>query len=158
MKEEKIKEDKSLKKSKEEHNKRIKELEDKVESLENSWKRALADYQNLQKRTSEEKEGFLSFVKIQVLEKFLPFFDNLEKIEEHLEDEGLEITLRDLKRTLKDMGVEEIEALGKDFDLNLMEAVEIQKGEKNKVLKVHQKGYLLNGNLLRPAKVAVGQD
>lgn len=152
------KEDKSLKKSKDQLEKRIEELESRIESLDNSWKRALADYKNLEKRTSEEKEGFLSFVKIQVLEKFLPFFDNLEKIERHLEDEGLNITLKDLKRTLKDMGVEEVEALGKDFDLNLMEAVEIQKGEKNKVLKVHQKGYLLNGVLLRPAKVAVGQD
>ncbi len=100
----------------------------------------------------------MSFVKIQVLEKFLPFFDNLEKIEEHSEDEGLNITLKDLRRTLKDMGVEEINALGEEFDLNQMEAVEMQKGERNKVLKVHQKGYLLNGNLLRPAKVAVGQD
>lgn len=153
-----MKEDKSLKKSKEEHEKKIKELEDKVESLESSWKRALADYKNLEKRTAEEKEGFLSFVKIQIIEKFLPFFDNLEKIEEHSKDEGLSLTLKDLKRTLKDMGVEEVEALGKDFDLNVMEAVEMQKGEKNKVLKVHQKGYLINGNLVRPAKVAVGQE
>ena len=149
------KEDKLLKKS--EYEKKIKELEDKIESLDNSWKRALADYKNLEKRTAEEKESFLTFVKIQVIESFLPFFDNLEKLEEHSKDEGLKITLKDLKKVLNLMGVEEIDAKGKDFDPNTMEAIEMTEGDQNKIIKVHQKGYLLNGNLLRPAKVAVGQ-
>jgi molecular chaperone GrpE len=127
-----------------------------VESLENSWKRALADYKNLEKRTTEEKEVYLNLIKIQVLENFLPFIDNLEKIEENIDEEALSLTLNDLKKSLKLMGVEEIEAEGKDFDPDTMEAVETVEGEKNKVLKIHQKGYLLNGNLLRPAKVAVG--
>lgn len=145
------------KKIQENYENQIKELQDKVESLDNSWKRALADYNNLEKRTAEEKEHFLTLVKIQVMESFLPFFDNLEKIQEHSKDEGLELTLKDLQKVLKNTGVEEIEAEGKDFDHNTMEAIEIQKGEKNKVLKVIQKGYLINGILLRPAKVAVGQ-
>lgn len=145
------------KKIQENYENQIKELQDKVESLDNSWKRALADYNNLEKRTAEEKEHFLTLVKIQVMEGFLPFFDNLEKIQEHSKDEGLKLTLKDLQKVLKNIGVEEIEAEGKDFDHNTMEAIEVQKGEKNKVLKIIQKGYLLNGILLRPAKVAVGQ-
>ena len=145
------------KKTQENYEKQIKELQDKVESLDNSWKRALADYSNLEKRTAEEKENFLTLVKIQIVESFLPFFDNLEKIQEHSKDEGLSLTLKDLQKVLKNIGVEEIEAEGKDFDHNTMEAIEVQKGEKNKVLKIIQKGYLLNGFLLRPAKVAVGQ-
>lgn len=158
MKEDKKKDDTLLKKIKEDYENQIKELQDKVESLDNSWKRALADYSNLEKRTSEEKENFLTLVKIQVIESFLPFFDNLEKIQEHSDDEGLRIVIKDLKNTLKNMGVEEIDALGKDFDHNTMEAMELKKGEKNKVLEIYQKGYLLNGNLLRPAKVVVGQE
>jgi molecular chaperone GrpE len=153
------KDDKSLKKSEEnseEFEKRIEELEEKVESLENSWKRALADYKNLEKRTAEEKEVYLNLIKIQVLENFLPFIDNLEKIEENINEEALSLTLKDLKKSLNLMGVEEIEAEGEDFDPDTMEAVETVEGGKNKVLKIHQKGYLLNGNLLRPAKVAVG--
>ena len=145
------------KKTQENYEKQIKELQDKVESLDNSWKRALTDYSNLEKRTAEEKENFLTLVKIQIVESFLPFFDNLEKIQEHSKDEGLNLTLKDLQKVLKNIGVEEIEAEGKDFDHNFMEAIEVQKGEKNKVLKIIQKGYLLNGFLLRPAKVAVGQ-
>lgn len=157
MKEDKNKEDTFLNKIKEDYENQIKDLQDKIESLDNSWKRALADYNNLEKRTAEEKENFLTLVKIQIMESFLPFFDNLEKIQEHSKDEGLELTLKDLQKVLKNTGVEEIEAEGKDFDHNTMEAIEIQKGEKNKVLKVIQKGYLINGILLRPAKVAVGQ-
>jgi molecular chaperone GrpE len=145
------------KKTQENYENQIKELQDKVESLDNSWKRALADYSNLEKRTADEKENFLTLVKIQIVESFLPFFDNLEKIQEHSKDEGLNLTLKDLQKVLKNIGVEEIEAEGKDFDHNFMEAIEVQKGEKNKVLKIIQKGYLLNGFLLRPAKVAVGQ-
>jgi len=172
MKEEKIKEDKSLKKTKEEYEAEIKKLEEKIKEteekaremeekikiLDNSWKRALADYKNLEKRTAEEKEGFLTFVKSQVVEAFLPFFDNLEKLDENIKDEGLNLTLRELKKVLKSLGVEEIEADGKEFDPKYMDAIEVQKGEKNKVLKTYQKGYLLNGNLIRPAKVVVGQE
>jgi molecular chaperone GrpE len=157
MKEDKKKEDTPSKKTQENYENQIKELQDKVESLDNSWKRALADYSNLEKRTADEKENFLTLVKIQIVESFLPFFDNLEKIQEHSKDEGLNLTLKDLQKVLKNIGVEEIEAEGKDFDHNFMEAIEVQKGEKNKVLKIIQKGYLLNGFLLRPAKVAVGQ-
>lgn len=149
--------DKPLKKT-ENLEKQVSELKDKVEHLESSWKRALADYKNLEKRTAEEKQGYINIIKIQILEAFLPFIDNLEKIEGNSKDEGLALTLKDLRKTLGLMGIEEISAEGKDFDVNTMEAIETIEGEKNKVLKIHQKGYLLNGNLLRPAKVAVGQE
>ena len=132
MKEDKNKEDAFLKKIKEDYENQIKDLQNKIESLDNSWKRALADYNNLEKRTAEEKEHFLTLVKIQVVESFLPFFDDLEKIQEHSKDEGLKLTLKDLHKALKDIGVEEIEAEGKDFDHNIMEAVEVRKGEKIK--------------------------
>ncbi len=165
MKEEKIKEEKRSKKTKEEYEAKIKDLEEKTEdmekkikTLENDWKRALADYKNLEKRIVEEREKFLVFTKIQIIESFLPFFDNLEKIEEHIKDEGLNLTIKELKKTLKSLGVEEVETDGKEFDPMYMEAVEMQKGEKNKVLKTYQKGYLINGNLIRPAKVVVGQE
>ena len=136
----------------------IKELETKIVSLENNWKRAVADYKNLEKRTAEEKTNYMHFTKSQVIKEFLPFFDNLERLEDHTNDEGLKLVIKDLKNTLKNMGVEEVDALGKDFDHNTMEAMELKKGEKNKVLEIYQKGYLLNGNLLRPAKVVVGQE
>jgi molecular chaperone GrpE len=136
----------------------IKELEQKIADLENNWKRALADYKNLEKRVAEDKEQLVFYVKKQAIEEFLPFLDNLEKIEEHIKDKGLELTLKEFRKTLVSMGVQEIEVEGKDFDHLIMEAVETQKGDKNKVLKTTQRGYLLNGKLLRPAKVIVGQE
>lgn len=139
-------------------NKQIKELEQKVSDLENSWKRALADYKNLEKRIVEDKEQLAFYVKKQSLEEFLPFLDNLEKIEEHTKDKGLELTLKDFRKTLTNMGVQEIESEGKEFNLEIMDAIETKKGENNKVLKTVLRGYLLNGKLLRPAKVIVGQE
>ncbi|NMB91743.1 nucleotide exchange factor GrpE [candidate division WWE3 bacterium] len=137
--------------------KHIKHLEGKVKDLENNWKRALADYKNLEKRVLEDKEQLAFYIKKQTIEDILPFLDNLEKIGEHIKDKGLELTLKDFKQTLSFMGVEEIKALGKDFNSNEMEAVETGEGEKDKVLKVLSNGYLLNGKLLRPAKVVVGK-
>lgn len=56
----------------------------------------------------EEREKFLVFTKIQIIESFLPFFDNLEKIEEiSIKDEGLNLTIKELKKTLKSLRVEE---------------------------------------------------
>jgi molecular chaperone GrpE len=136
----------------------IKELEQKAIDLENNWKRALADYKNLENRIAEDKEQLVFYVKRQAIEEFLPFLDNLEKIEEHLKDKGLELTLKDFKKTLLGMGVLEIESDGKEFDHETMDAVDTQKGKANMVLKTAQRGYLLNGKLLRPAKVIVGQE
>lgn len=138
--------------------KKIEELEKKVTDIDNSWKRSLADYKNLEKRTTDEKIQFAFYIKKQVIESILPFLDNLERLDKHLEDEGLKLILKDLKQTFKDMGIEEIQSEGKAFDSNIMDAVEVRKGDKNIVLETLVKGYLLNGNLLRPAKVVVGQN
>ena len=142
----------------EKYHKQIEELKQKVSDLENNWKRALADYQNLEKRIAEDKEQLVFYVKKQTVEEFLPFLDNLEKIEEHVKDKGLELTLKEFKKTLTNMGVQEIETEGKEFDHEVMDAIETQKGDKNKILKTALRGYLLNGKLLRPAKVIVGQE
>lgn len=152
-----MKEEKKKNEELEKCKKEAKELEQKVAEFENNWKRALADYQNLEKRVAEEKVQFVYYIKAQTLLSILPFLDNLEKIEQHIKDKGLELTLKDFKQTLYSIGVEEINVLGKDFDSNIMEAVEMSKGDKNKVLKISSKGYLLEGKLLRPAKVIVGQ-
>jgi molecular chaperone GrpE len=137
--------------------KEVIDLHQKVAEAEERWKRALADYKNLEKRTAEEKIQYAFFIKKMTIESFLPLLDNLEKIEHHIKDKGLELTLKDFRQTLSNMGVTEIEVVGKDFDHSFMEAVGMHKGEKNKVLKIEGKGYLLEGNLLRPAKVIVGQ-
>ena len=136
----------------------IKELEQKISDLENNWKRALADYKNLENRIAEDREQLVFYVKKQAIEGFLPFLDNLEKIEEHVKDKGLELTLKDFRKTLSNMGIQEIETEDKEFNHETMDAIDTKKGKKDVVLKTALRGYLLNGKLLRPAKVIVGQE
>ncbi len=129
---------------------------DKITDLENKWKRALADYANLEKRIEKEKEDFVKFANAQLLNKLLAVLDNLELAERHLKDKGLTLAGNRFREILKEEGVEEIEVLGRNFDPELMDAVETVDGPKNKVVEVVLKGYKLYGKVLRPAKVKVG--
>ena len=124
--------------------------------LENNWKRALADYRNLEKRVTEEREMFFTFANSSLVLRILPILDNLESLAKHIDDEGLKMTIKDFKRILDEEGVKEIEAEGKDFDAELMEAIEKVEGAKDKVVEVLQKGYTMKEKILRPARVKVG--
>ncbi len=137
-------------------NKKVEELEQQVIELETSWKRALADYKNLERRMELEREQIGLFATEILVKKLLPVLDNLELTTKHLKDQGLELTLKDFSQILKDMGLTEVEALGKDFNPNEMEAIDMVEGEKNKVLETLQKGYVLNNKVLRAVRVKVG--
>lgn len=128
----------------------------KIKNLENDLKRALADYANLEKRVAREKQVFAKFANAVLIEKILPALDGLEQAEKHLGDKGLTLALDQLRAALFSEGLEEIKALGKEFDVDKMDCVEVVKGKKNKVIAVTQKGYQLNGRVLRPAKVKIG--
>jgi molecular chaperone GrpE len=128
----------------------------KIADLENKWKKALADYENLQKRIEKERQDFIKFSSARILDKLLPVLDSLESCQGRLEGKGLELLLRQLREILESEGLKEIEAKGKIFDPLMMDAVEMGPGEKNKVIGVIMKGYELNGRVLRPAKVKVG--
>ncbi|MDO8487233.1 MAG: nucleotide exchange factor GrpE [Candidatus Curtissbacteria bacterium] len=124
--------------------------------LENRLKRALADYQNLERRVEEERRLLGQLSSALLIEKFLPVLDNLENAQKHLNDEGLEIVIRQFKDILSSEGVEEIESVGAAFDPHQHEAAEVQEGENdNTVVKVLRKGYKMNDKVLRPAQVVV---
>lgn len=135
---------------------KIKELEKKVEELTHNWKRALADYQNLQKRVGEEKQRWLRVVNKNLIEKLLPVIDTLEQVSLHIDDQGLKLALKQFKGVLEGEGVSEIEALGKVFDPQVHDCIATEEGEiENQIVHVFSKGYRLNGFVLRPAKVKV---
>lgn len=128
----------------------------KNQELEDRLKRALADYQNLEKRVEEERKLLSKLSASLLIEKLLPVLDNLEKAQTHLKDEGLEIVIKQFKEILASEGVEEIAAEGEEFNPNYHEAVEVSEGEKeNMVVKVISKGYKIENTVLRPAKVVV---
>jgi len=138
---------------------KIEQLKSQIEDLTNKWRRALADYQNLEKNVCEQKKHWIAWANSDLILKLLPAVDNLEKTAKHLQDQGLNLTIGQLKKVLTDEGLEliKIEPQKTKFDVNLMECVDIQKGEEERVLKVLEKGYKLKGRLLKPARVVVGK-
>lgn len=132
-------------------------LKQKLVEMENNWKRALADYKNLERRVMEERGELILFGVSLFAMKLLPILDSLEMLEIHLNNVGLNLTIKEFKQVLKSEGILEIEVLEKTFDPNNMEAIEVVDGEKDKVMNVLQKGYLFKEKLLRPARVKVGK-
>ena len=130
----------------------------KPKEFDDQLKRALADYQNLEKRVEEERKLLSKLSASLLIEKLLPVLDNLEKAQVHLKDEGLEIVIKQFNDILTGEGVEEVAAEGAQFNPNFHEAVESQQGEHdNVVIKVLTKGYKIEDTILRPAKVIVSK-
>ena len=130
---------------------------EKTKSIENQLKRALADYQNLLKRTAVEKQEYIKFANVSLLEKLLSIIDNLEIADKHLKDAGLKIVLRQFQSFLETEGVGEIKVLRTLFNPLTMDCTEIVAGPKDKVIKIVKKGYTLHDRVLRPVKVKVGK-
>ena len=137
--------------------KKIATLEKKVEELENQWRRALADYQNLEKRINREQEDFIRFANEGLLDKILNVFDNLERACRAKEDRGLAMIKNEFWEVLSSEGVERIKTKGEVFDPHLMDALELVPGKKNCVVEEVSPGYLYRGKCLRPARVKVGK-
>lgn len=133
------------------------DLQKQLEEMTNNWKRALADYQNLEKRTKEEKEEFSKFANKELILKILPVLDSLEKLEQHLKDEGLKLIVKQFIDVLIGEGLERIEVLGRDFNPEEMECLEVVEGEDQKVMEETRVGYKLKGKILRAARVKVGK-
>jgi molecular chaperone GrpE len=136
----------------------IEEQKKQIEEYKTKYLRALADYQNLEKRVNLEKQELIKMANKNLLLKILPIVDDLEKAEIFVKDDGLKLIKDNFLKFLKNEGVEEIEVLGKEFNPQLAEAVEVVKGEKdNIVVEVLRKGYHLGDKILRVAQVKVAK-
>jgi molecular chaperone GrpE len=132
------------------------EISSREKELESQLKRALADYDNLKKRQEEEKHAVVKFANAVLMVKFLEVLDALETAQKNLNDAGLELVIKKFRDLLASENIKEIGGVGQDFDPNLHEAISVVEGEQdNKVLEVLQKGYHLDGKILRPAHVMV---
>jgi molecular chaperone GrpE len=152
-----MKQEEQIEEEETEINDQVRSLQQIIEDLENKYKRALADYQNLQKRISEEKADWIRLANKELLLRFLPVLDTLVLANQHVEDEGLKVTINQFLSVLKSEGVTRIETIGKEFNPEFMEAVMTGEGKKNIVLEDIRVGYMMNDKLLRPAQVKVGQ-
>lgn len=145
---------------------RLQEAEKRAAENYDRYLRAVADLDNYRKRCAREKEEAIRFGNETLLRDILPLVDNVDRALEHACNsvdfnafrEGLRMLQGQLMGCLQKHGVETIEAKGKDFDPHIHEAmlqVESDEHEDSKVVGEFEKGYLLNGRLLRPAKVSV---
>ena len=129
-----------------------------------NWQRAQADFENYKKRNIQEREGVIKFANAVLVLSLLPIIDDMERalssIPSNLKKlswvDGINLIYHKFKATLENQGLAEIKASGGTFDPMLHEAVMHGEGEEGKVIDVTQKGYTLNGKLLRPAMVVVG--
>lgn len=136
------------------------ELQKQLDEVTNNWKRALADYQNLEKRTQEEKLNFSQFVNSQLVSKLLPVLDALDqlvKLDQFAKDEHLNLVVKQFRDILTGEGLEKIEVLNKEFNPEEMECLEVVEGEDQKVMEETRTGYKLKGKILRVSQVKVGK-
>ncbi len=151
-------EDKYRKQDVEKVKKELEEAKKLSEEFRHKYLRILADYQNLEKRTRDEKEEVIKNANAHLILRLLPFLDSLDKAEVFVKDEGLILVKDQFKKTLLEVGLEELEVLGKEFDPYTAEVVDIVEGEKeNIVAEVLRKGYSFNGKILRVAQVKVSK-
>jgi len=132
------------------------EKQNEIENLENQLKRAVADYQNLEKRAQEERGIWIKTANKDLLLRILPGLDSLILADKHTKDEGVKIAIKHFLDILEEVGVRKIDTIGKDFDPKLMEAVATIEGQPGKVVEEARSGYTLYDQVLRPAQVLVG--
>lgn len=135
-----------------------------LESVKDQFVRQTAEYENYRKRTTKEKENIYQDAKADTIKEFLAVYDNLERAaaseggEDSPHKKGLEMIFQQYKDILAKLGVTEIEAAGKPFDPEKMNAVmHVDDGNfgENEVAQVFQAGFELNGKVIRHAIVQV---
>ncbi|WP_246017908.1 nucleotide exchange factor GrpE [Mesobacillus subterraneus] len=147
---------------------KIAELEGKLEEADNRYLRLQADFDNFRRRSRIELEASAKYRAQNIITDMLPAIDNFERaLKMEVENEqakslmqGVEMVYRGLLDALKNEGVEVIEAVGKEFDPHLHQAVMQTEDENygpNIVVEEFQKGYKLKDRIIRPAMVKVNQ-
>jgi len=145
------------------------QLEEKTKQCEeyfNMLQRTAAEFDNYKKRTAKEKGAIYTDAVSDSVASFLPVVDNIERaLQASANDadfqslkDGIELVHRQFKEVMKNLGVEEIKALGEKFDPNLHNAVmHIEDSEfgENVVIEEFQKGYILKDKVIRYSMVKV---
>ena len=142
------------------------DVDPQVAELKDKMLRTLAEMENVKRRASRDVENAHKFATEKLISDLFPVIDSLEKAVETAASvegaqaiaEGVELSLKLFVDTLVKSGVEQIDPLGEPFDPQVHEAMTMvpnPDAEPNSVMDVMQKGYKLNGRLVRAAKVIV---
>jgi molecular chaperone GrpE len=155
-------------KIKDDHKKKLEDLQKKYEELHEQNLRLRAEFSNYKKRVEREQLELADYLKAEIIKKFLSILDDFDRMLKVSNGEvnnqalitGAQLIFDKFAQILDDFGVQKIEAIGKDFNPQIHEAMLVQKveeAEKNgKILSVFQEGYLIKERLLRASKVVIG--
>jgi len=146
--------------------KELEECQKQAEEYLNGWKRAKADLINYKKEEGQRMEEFSKYNRQSFIFSVLPMLDNLDLAQKNLPDDlqnnehikGLLMIKKQLEDFLKTNGVEVIESMGQNFNPafhEVIQAVECEGQESGTIIEETQKGYIIDGCLLRPSKVKV---
>lgn len=142
----------------------ITELTAKVGQLTELAARAQADLQNAKVRMKKDGEDLQKYAAEAVLKKFLPIIDGFQRAFSHLPADlkdhawvkGVAAIEQEFLRQAGEMGLRKMEALGTQVDTARHEVLSVGPGKEGEILEVFEDGYELNGKILRPARVQVG--
>jgi molecular chaperone GrpE len=148
---------------------KVAELTAQLEEMKDKYLRLTAEFDNYRKRTLKEKADLLKYSSEEVLKDLLPVIDDFDRALKAIETandinavkDGIALIVNKFNDFLKAKGVKEIEAIGKDLDTDLHEAITKipvqEEAQKGKIVEVIQKGYMLHDKVMRFSKVVVGE-
>lgn len=152
------------------HSKKEKKKEKEKDDYKEKFLYLAADMENLKKRQERERQGFIKYGNEKILKDLINVVDNFDRSIDAIkndEDEkikniavGIEMVKGQFLEVLVANGLQPIESVGKKFDPNFHEALtkqEVEGKEEDEIIAEYQKGYMLNGRLLRASKVVVAK-
>jgi molecular chaperone GrpE len=136
----------------------------KIEELTNTLARAMADLQNFKRRTGEDQFKFIKFANAELLKVLLPIINNFDRSAGHMPEDlkkndwakGVLQIHDDFLKTLEKIGVKKIKTVGEKLNPRLHEGLITGPGEKDVIIEELEPGYIFNDEVLKPAKVKVG--
>ncbi len=145
----------------------VKEVSKEEEALSQKYMRLAADFQNFKRRTEKEKTDIYQYANEKIALDIIEVMDNFDRALAHIEDvqdkgfaEGMEKIYKQLSGVLDKNNIIEIKAEGEEFDPNFHNAVMTEENpdfESGIVIQAMQKGYTLNGKVIRPSMVKVAR-
>lgn len=150
------------------HEALITELQGKLDEINDKYIRLYSEFDNFRKRTLREKIDLTKTASQEMIYDLLPVLDDFDRALKHLEitdnieaiREGEKLIFAKLKTILEQKGLQEIKSVGEPFNTDLHDAItnipSPSEELKGKIIEETQKGYLLNGKVIRYAKVVVG--
>ncbi|MCF8304313.1 MAG: nucleotide exchange factor GrpE [Bacteroidales bacterium] len=155
-------EERAEEKSKEE------KLQAEIDQLNDKFLRLYSEFDNYRKRTNRERQELRKTAGEDIIVSLLPVLDDFDRAIQSIQEsedagelyKGIELIYTKLKSVLEQKGLEEMDSIGKDFDTDYHEAVTYvpapKEELKDKIVDITQKGYMLNGKVIRFAKVVLG--